>query len=603
MGTKVLIRILLVLMILCAAYNLPAQEEDDEATPPPKKAGVQFVGNQAFGEKELLEASGLRLPESHIFRKKLESSAGEVEEAVNELTVFYKRQGYFDVSIKKEEREDKFAVIIFEGPAYRISSLEIIRDAQQETAAELVSAVTEKLLMKPGGPFRVADYEAAPALLEKEFGDAGFPFVKASPSALVDVAAKEVAVKISVNTGQHSVFGPVTFEGIIHAEEAMLRKLLKFREGEPYSASALDEAKDAFYKTGLFDIVTIKVRQADASGEVPIHIILKEGRHRKVKLAVGYGSDEKFRFQAGWETLRLGGRYVNAGFNLKRSHLETTGEAHFRRPYFIERYTLFSVARLSRLNWIQTDFDDLSFSAGLERKFGKDMIVTAEAVAGKIEKIEFTSPVPRVAPDSLKPWTLSLRLSAVRNTTDNPLDPSSGYILQGSVEPGTVAGAGVNFAKLSAELRAFRELKDDHVLAFRLKTASLMTGSPIGRIPYPYRFFTGGQMKLRGYSFSSVSPQDGNGSLKGGLGLVESSLEYRFPVKGDFKGLVFFDAGKATRDSFPLANVKHLSCGAGFGVRYMTAVGPVGMDVAYRLSEAPYSSANYQVALFIGYAF
>ena len=603
MGTKVLIRVLLAAILICAAAGLPAQEEEAEALPPPKNAGVRFTGNQAFGERELLEASGLRMQESHIFRKKLVASAGEVEEAVGELVVFYRRQGYFDISIKKEESDGQFLIVIFEGPVYKISSLELTTDDGNVEAAELASVIGKELTMKTGEPFRVADYEAAPAVIEKEFGRAGFPFVKTSPSAIVDVAAKTVAVTVIVNAGGQAVFGPVTFEGIIHAEEATLRKLIKFREGEPYDASAVDDAKDALYRTGLFDIVTIRVRKAGPSGEAPVHIILKEGRHRKVKLAVGYGSDEKFRFQAGWETLRLNGRYVNAGFNLKKSSLETIGEAHFRRPYFIERYTFFAVGRLSRLNWIQADFDTLSLSAGLERKFGERTIVTAEAAAEKIEKIEFTLPEPRVAPASLTPWTYSLRLSVVRNTTDDPLDPSSGHILQGSVEPGVTAGTGVSFAKISCELRCFTELKDDHVLAFRLKTASLVTGSPVGRIPYPRRFFTGGQMKLRGYSFSSVSPQDGNGSLTGGLGLVESSLEYRFPLTGEFKGLVFFDAGKATRDRFPLMNMKYFTCGTGFGVRYMTPVGPVGLDIAFRLDEAPYSSAHYQVALFIGYAF
>jgi outer membrane translocation and assembly module TamA len=50
-------------------------------------------------------------------------------------------------------------------------------------------------------------------------------------------------------------------------------------------------------------------------------------------------------------------------------------------------------------------------------------------------------------------------------------------------------------------------------------------------------------------------------------------------------------------------NMKYFTCGTGFGVRYMTPVGPVGLDIAFRLDEAPYSSAHYQVALFIGYAF
>ena len=601
MGTKVLTRLLLLALIL--GVSLAGAAQEDEEIPATRTAVLHFRGNAAFDEEQLLQASGLPLTKSHLFKRKTQVSAEESEGIVNELTIFYRREGYFDISISREETEKTFEIAISEGPLYKISELEVSLDKEDDKSPALLASAKEKVLMKNGGPFRVAEYEAAKQSIEKEFGETGYPFIKASPSAEVDVAAKTVKVRIDVSPGERAVFGPVTFEGVINSEEPVLRKIIMFREGDPYDVSRLDATKDAFYKTGLFDVVTVRVRKPTPTGEAPVDLILKEGRHRKVKLAVGYGSDEKFRFQAGWETLRLHGRYVNAGFNLKKSHLETTGEAHLRRPYFIEKYTFFAVAKLTRLNWIQTDFTALTLSSGLERKFGGGTIVTAEAAIEKIERIDFTFPSPRVAPGALKPWVFSVRLNAVRNTTDDPLDPSSGYIVQGSLEPGAVKDAGVKYLRLSAECRRFWEVKEDRVLAFRVKAASLVTSSPVGRIPYPGRFFTGGQMKLRGYSFSSVSPRDRNGSLSGGLGLIESSLEYRFPVKGDFKGIVFFDAGKATRDKFPLNNLSNFNCGTGFGVRYMTAVGPVGMDVAFRLNEAPYSSAHYQVALFIGYAF
>jgi len=600
-GTKVLTPLFLLLLFCFPGPPAVAQEEE----PPPvtKNAYLRFIGNSVFDDRQLLKASGLGLPQSHIVKQKKAISVEDAAEIVNELTIFYKREGYFDISIRKEETEKEFLIVISEGPLYRISELSVTLGQEDAEAAVLLSAAAGKLLMKNGEAFKVADYEAAQPFLEKVFGEAGYPFVNASPTAEVDVAAKAVKVNITVSPGARATFGPVSFDGVINSEEAMLRKLICFKEGELYNVSKLDAAKDAFYKTGLFDIVTVKVKKPGPAGEVPIHVSLKEGRHRKVRLAAGYGSDEKFRFQAGWETLRLRGRYVNAGFNFKKSHLETAGEAHIRRPYFVGKYTLFAVARQTRLNWIQADFDALTLATGFERKFGDKVIVTAEAVADKIEKIEFTFPPPVVARRTLKPWTLSMRLNAVKNTTDDPLDPSRGYIAQGSLEPARVKDNNVSYAKVSAEYRRFWEVREGHVLAFRFKAASIITGAPVEKIPYPYRFFTGGQMKLRGYSFSSVSPQDRKGALSGGLGLVESSLEVRFPLKGDFKGLVFLDAGKATRDNFPLKDLRNFSCGTGFGVRYMTGVGPIGLDVAFRLNRAPYSSSPYLIALFIGYAF
>jgi outer membrane protein assembly complex protein YaeT len=602
MGTKVLTRLILLALLLAICAPLWAQEED--SPPPAKKAFLDFQGNNIFTDKELLKATGLEFKKKwYILKQKKEISGEEAEEIVNELTIFYKREGYFDISIKKIETEKTFQIMVFEGPVYNISEFSLTLEADEETASGILSDVKEDILMKTGVPFKVADYEAAQPMIEKAFGDAGFPFVKVTPSAEVDVIAKTVKVRISVNQGFYALFGSLAFEGIINSEERMLRKLVKFKEGEPYKLSQVDETKDAFYKTGLFDVVTIKVRKIDPEGKVPIKIILKEGRHRKIKLSFGYGSDEKLRFQAGWETLRLRGHYINAGYNFKKSHLETAGEAHLRRPYFIEKYTFFAVIKQTRLHWIQTDFDSLILSTGLERKFGDTVMATLEGSVEKIERIHFTYPEPRVAPDALTPWSFSLKLNVAKNTTDNQLDPRKGYILQGSIEPTVVKDVSVSFTKLYMEYRRFWEIKDDMILAVRFKAATILTNSPIGKIPYPYRFFTGGQMKLRGYSFSSVSPQEKNGALQGGLGLFESSVEYRFPLKGDFKGLVFLDAGKASSKNLPLKNLGNINYGTGFGVRYMTGVGPIGLDIAFRLNKAPYSSSPYQIALFIGYAF
>jgi translocation and assembly module TamA len=110
-------------------------------------------------------------------------------------------------------------------------------------------------------------------------------------------------------------------------------------------------------------------------------------------------------------------------------------------------------------------------------------------------------------------------------------------------------------------------------------------------------------MRLRGYRFSSISPLSSNLSLEGGKGLVESSIEYRFPFRDDFKGVVFLESGKATRKSNPFETGEPLKNDIGFGLRYITPVGPVGMDIAFRLNKAEHSSSPFQIALFIGYSF
>lgn len=67
----------------------------------------------------------------------------------------------------------------------------------------------------------------------------------------------------------------------------------------------------------------------------------------------------------------------------------------------------------------------------------------------------------------------------------------------------------------------------------------------------------------------------------GGLTLWELSLETRFPISGAFHGAIFVDASDLTREVAKIRfNVPHLS--PGFGLRYLTPVGPLRLDLGFR---------------------
>jgi len=71
----------------------------------------------------------------------------------------------------------------------------------------------------------------------------------------------------------------------------------------------------------------------------------------------------------------------------------------------------------------------------------------------------------------------------------------------------------------------------------------------------------------------------------GGFTLWEASLELRFPLSGSLSGVAFADAGDVTRDVGHVRfNVPHLSVGP--GLRYMTPVGPLRLDIGYRVPGA-----------------
>jgi outer membrane protein insertion porin family len=81
----------------------------------------------------------------------------------------------------------------------------------------------------------------------------------------------------------------------------------------------------------------------------------------------------------------------------------------------------------------------------------------------------------------------------------------------------------------------------------------------------------------------------------GGAGLLELSAELRIPSYFSFLGfpissVVFLDGGDVTFAADQL-DPKNLHWATGFGLRVVTPVGPVGLDIAYRLNRTEHDAA------------
>ncbi len=594
MGKKVLILLLSIFL-----FYLPLSSK--VGTDKNLRKELILKGNTAFDRNKLLKECGVKLKKRRLNKNKIKITEAACIEFVEVLSTFYRREGFFDVSIEKSQNDKEFLVVIEEGKEYLTDKIVCTLSKNSEDAKRILNEAEEKFLLKKGKRFRVEDYEATKRLLEDTFGNEGYPFVRVVERAEVNSKEKCVKVSYSIDEQEKAVFGKTAFEGIVHTEERILRKLLQYNEGEIFQVSKIEKTKEALYSTGLFDIVTIKVKKKGEPDSVFIKIILKEGRHKKVKISLGYGADEKLRVETGLETLRLFDRHIRAGFNLKKSSLEESFRFYLVRPYAISDYSFYLTARKQTSYWVQTEFESTLLTSGIERKIS-NLKFSADANFETIDRIKFSYPPPRVKDNALTPHTFFIRLNFSFNKTDNLLDPSKGFFVNGEVE-GSRVGNCSSFGKFLIDFRKYISINSNSVLAFRLKAGSLVTKNSIAEIPYPYRFFTGGQTKLRGYRFSSLSPLSENHSLEGGKGVVESSVEYRFPLKDEFKGIAFFETGRVTTKSNPFSKGAPFKSDTGFGLRYITPVGPVGMDIAFRLNKAEYSSSPFQIFLFVGYAF
>jgi translocation and assembly module TamA len=106
--------------------------------------------------------------------------------------------------------------------------------------------------------------------------------------------------------------------------------------------------------------------------------------------------------------------------------------------------------------------------------------------------------------------------------------------------------------------------------------AGLAQGATEFSLPPDQRFYAGGSGTIRGYRYQSVGPLFPDGNPIGGTAINAGQAEYRQRIGQNLGFAVFLDAGQVSQDVNPLDST--LRFGAGAGVRYYTAIGPIRLD-------------------------
>jgi outer membrane protein assembly factor BamA len=144
-----------------------------------------------------------------------------------------------------------------------------------------------------------------------------------------------------------------------------------------------------------------------------------------------------------------------------------------------------------------------------------------------------------------------------------------------------------------------------------LKNLSNLSNDPLDKdgVPWDKKGFTlGGQTTVRGFEAGTQDtfPNDkdlGIASTDSTFYLTTDSTMYlikselRFPVYGNLGGALFYDGGSVEIRGLEFED--HYRDSSGFGIRYNTPVGPVSLDMAWKLDMRP-GESPWRIHLSIG---
>ncbi len=254
--------------------------------------------------------------------------------------------------------------------------------------------------------------------------------------------------------------------------------------------------------------------------------------------------------------------------------------------------------------------------AEVARRLTPTLAVTGQYQFSRVRLFdEQYKPDEAVLVDRLFPRVRLSTFSAtlIHDTRDDGIDPDRGTLstVEGDLAARSV-GSEVGFAKGTVQGFYFHRLLTPRrvVLAVgaRLGIATGFrrqvpvvddNGNPVldpeGRprvdvvqdLPASERFFAGGDTTVRGFALDRLGTQStigASGFPTGGNALMIYNAEVRFALVGPLGGVVFFDTGNVFARATDIS-VREMRESAGFGLRYRSPLGPIRVDLGFKLDR------------------
>jgi translocation and assembly module TamA len=550
----------LLLSLSCAAL---AQSELDVRVKPANdalKANVEgYIGGVGDRDEEALQR----------FSRGAEEQARKAAQAL----------GYYQPQIDSEVKGGKTPRLILSidpGEPVHLRNVTLRIDGP---AASLKSfRLPNGAALKPGAVLNHGGYEDAKRSIQNQASRYGFfsgRFV--SQKLRVDPQAGIADIELIYDSGPRYALGPVHFEGDTPIDEDLLQRMVPFKAGAAYDSELIAELNQALQSSGYFEGVRVDAAPAAATDNViPVAVKLDTRKPRTMGLGLGFSTDVGPRARANWTRHWVNAQGHSYGWETEVSAPRQnvglwydvpldpplTDKMRYAGGYQYEE--LADTDSLSKLLTVGPEWHS-KLPSGWQR-----------VVSLKWQREEY-----RLGDDSGLSTLLMPGVSFSYLRSDNRIDPHDGYRLQFDTRVAKEGlGSDNNLLYGTAMVKGLTTVFDKHRLLARAQVGGSATNG-YRSIPPSLRFFAGGDQSVRGYDYQSLSPENSEGDRIGGRYMIAGSLEYQYSVAEKWRVATFVDQG----NSFNSLELPSLKTGVGVGVRWVSPVGPIRLDLAHALDD------------------
>jgi translocation and assembly module TamA len=385
----------------------------------------------------------------------------------------------------------------------------------------------------------------------------------------------EADIALAYDSGERFRLGEVTFAEGHWFELDLLDEFVSFQPGASYHADEIAKLSGDLSASGYFVAVNIDaVPERAEDGVIPVQVELTRRQRRSLSAGVGVSTDVGPRLRGNWREHWVNPQGHSLSADTELAQLRQSVSAGYDVPLdppMTDRLRLGGGLQREDTEDVESELATLGMQ--WQHRFETDWL--------QILSLRWESERYTIGNDD-ESDTSSLLLPGAgysRLVQDSALDPSQGYNLSfglSGAHRALLSTADVLHIKVSA--KGLTTLARKHRFLARVQIGGLGTNS-FTDVPPSLRFFAGGDQSVRGYGYETLAPLKDSGATEGGRYLLAGSVEYQYEFASNGRAALFVDHGNAVNDLLdPLAT------GVGVGVRWISPVGPLRLDLAKGLN-------------------
>jgi translocation and assembly module TamA len=406
--------------------------------------------------------------------------------------------------------------------------------------------------------------------------DAEFKYSQIS----VNVGDKSAVIELVYDTGARYRIGDINLQHDI-LDDDFLRRYFNFQTGDYYDTEKLLELKNLYNASNYFSVASVSPDlQSLHDNQVPIEMQLEARKRREYSIGLGAETNTGPRVLLGFDDRYVNERGHSIAADVKAAQKKTEALLAYTIPMRRPAYEFLRI-----YTGYEKEITDTSRS--VKDTYGTSYSYYQNNKWLQIYALDYQQEDSTIGDEPLRHTNLLIpSVSYSRTQTDGAAYPLAGWSLMGKLSGSPQSfGSDFSFVQLYARAKYVKGFSFGRIL-LRAEVGATQTDS-FSEVPASVRFFAGGDASVRGYDYKSLGPredaaEDGTpGKVIGGSNLFVSSIEYDYRFEdSNWVAALFYDQGNAANDS--RIDMKR---GVGAGVRWVSPIGPIRIDLAKALDE------------------